>query len=410
MVNQDSVRIDPEIHNLIPPLSSDELDLLEASVLAEGIRDALVVWAEERTLLDGHHRYILAQKHGLTYRVVERSFSNREDAVEWVMQNQLGRRNLTDNQRAYLLGKLYEARKRCDGRPEKRDNSCHVSGRTRASIAEETNVSEGTIQNATQFARSVDALDEIAPGYKQATLIENRVTQKDTMTLAKIADKDPDKTAAVAEKIITGMAENVGQAIREVRRAEIAAKLAKLAFEEPETHDGLYDVIVIDPPWPIQKIERDCRPNQVGMDYLTMSLEEIALLSIPAAGDCHVWLWTTHRFLLNAFDLLNIWGLKYVCCLTWCKDGGFQPYGLPQYSSEFVLYARAGSPQFISTKDFSTWFTGKRREHSRKPDEFYETITRVTAGRRLDMFSRETRPGWKTWGNEPGKFDGGVEA
>jgi N6-adenosine-specific RNA methylase IME4 len=75
--------------------------------------------------------------------------------------------------------------------------------------------------------------------------------------------------------------------------------------------EGLYNVIVIDPPWPIEKIQRDCRPNQIDMDYEVMNLDQIESMKIPAAEDCHVWLWTTHKYLPAAFALLNTWGLKY---------------------------------------------------------------------------------------------------
>lgn len=54
-------------------------------------------------------------------------------------------------------------------------------------------------------------------------------------------------------------------------------------------------MIVLDPPWPMQKIERDVKPEQVAFDYPTMSEEELAAMPIPAADDCHVWVWTTHN-------------------------------------------------------------------------------------------------------------------
>jgi N6-adenosine-specific RNA methylase IME4 len=193
---------------------------------------------------------------------------------------------------------------------------------------------------------------------------------------------------------------NVNRAWRELRRAAVAQRLQEIASLPVGATDGLYDVVVIDPPWPMQKIERDVAPEQVGFDYPTMALDEIAGLPIPHAVDCHLWLWTTHKHLPSAFEILETWGAKYVCCFVWHKNGGFQPFYLPQYNCEFALYARWGAPQFCDLTDFPTCFTAPRTGHSEKPDAFYEMVRRVTDGRRIDMFARKAREGFETWGNE----------
>lgn len=115
-------------------------------------------------------------------------------------------------------------------------------------------------------------------------------------------------------------------------------------------------------------------------------------------------MWTTHKFLPMSLRLLEAWDFRYVLTMVWHKPGGFQPIGLPQYNCEFCVYARRGSPMFVDTKQFPTCFEAPRREHSRKPDEFYETIARVTAGPRIDVFSREARDGFEQFGNEVERF------
>lgn len=187
---------------------------------------------------------------------------------------------------------------------------------------------------------------------------------------------------------------------REIRRKAQQVDLQGIGASDVNPVTGVYDVIVIDPPWPMQKIERDVRPNQVEFDYPTMSEEELAALDIPAANDCHVFLWTTHKFMPMAFRLLDAWNFKYVCTFVWHKPGGFQPIGLPQYNCEFALYARKGTPKFVETKAFPVCFNAPRGAHSEKPQEFYNVINRVTDGKRLDMFNRRVIDGFETWGNQ----------
>jgi N6-adenosine-specific RNA methylase IME4 len=173
--------------------------------------------------------------------------------------------------------------------------------------------------------------------------------------------------------------------------------------------DGPFDVVVIDPPWHVEKIDREVRLNQDAFDYPTMSTEQLIEFWAKHVKprlkvDVHVFLWTTNKYLPTALDLLKSLDLRYVLTMVWHKAGGFQPVDLPQFNCEFVVYARLGSPLFIDTKSFFCCFDGDRREHSRKPDEFYDTIRRVTGGSRIDVFSREAREGFAQGGNELDRF------
>ena len=107
------IRIDAEFRALIPPLMADELRGLAASLAAEGNRDPVVVWADHNILLDGHNRFEVCQRLGIPLKVpVEIDLPSREHARLWIKENQLHRRNLTDDQRAIIADEIREERSR----------------------------------------------------------------------------------------------------------------------------------------------------------------------------------------------------------------------------------------------------------------------------------------------------------
>jgi N6-adenosine-specific RNA methylase IME4 len=176
------------------------------------------------------------------------------------------------------------------------------------------------------------------------------------------------------------------------------------SLDPPPPPEGRYRCILIDPPWPVEKIVRQARIRQgAALDYPTMPLEQIAALPIPklAAEDgCHVYLWTTHKHLPDALDILDGWGADYECPLTWCKPTGVAPFSW-LYDTEHVLFARLGSLP-LQQLGLRLWFTTQdaKREHSVKPDAFYERVRAASPEPRLEMFARERREGFHPWGDE----------
>lgn len=99
-----NLKIDEEFKSLIPPLSDEEFSQLEENIKTDGCRDALVVW--QGMIVDGHNRYKICQENDIPFKTEEKEFSGKEAAVEWIIRNQFGRRNLTLAQRSKLALRL----------------------------------------------------------------------------------------------------------------------------------------------------------------------------------------------------------------------------------------------------------------------------------------------------------------
>uniref|UniRef100_A0A6M3JR85 Putative methyltransferase n=1 Tax=viral metagenome TaxID=1070528 RepID=A0A6M3JR85_9ZZZZ len=198
-----------------------------------------------------------------------------------------------------------------------------------------------------------------------------------------------------------------GEELTSIGVQRLAARLQRKEYIDQTLSmpTNKYRTIIIDPPWPIQKIEREVAITQQQMDYQTWDLDRIRDLPLPADDNCHLYLWTTQRYLPSSFSILQAWGFAYIFTMVWHKNGGFQPFNLPQYNCEFCLFGKKGDLPFLDTKDFFTCFNGGRREHSRKPIEFYELIKRVSPEPRIEIFSREKYDGFDQYGDETNRFE-----
>jgi len=165
--------------------------------------------------------------------------------------------------------------------------------------------------------------------------------------------------------------------------------------------DAKYDVIAIDPPWNYGRVY-DPDNSRVASPYPEMDYQELAKLDIPAKENAVLWLWTTHRFIWDAKALMDHWGFTYKAILVWNKE----KLGMGSWlrmQCEFCLVGIKGTPlwELSNHRDI---ITEGRRQHSRKPDGFYELVNSINYGKKLDFFSREAREGWDQYGNDTKKF------
>jgi ParB-like chromosome segregation protein Spo0J len=207
--------IDPEFEALCPKLSAgketDELELLEASIQAEGCREAIRYWAcdDKFIIIDGHNRYRICSRLGLHYDVVEMHFADRRAAMSWIAGNQLARRNLTPVMRAMLLTRWCELR-------------ANEPGNAVDAVSADAGVPKRTLYRAKEVARSIDKLGLKSTALKEAAM-EGRIRRADAEVLADAPKEVLQALEAEPTPTLKTTAREAADAIRE-RRATQAVK------------------------------------------------------------------------------------------------------------------------------------------------------------------------------------------
>lgn len=159
------ITIREDFKNLIPPLSDAEREQLHSSLDTRGCIDPLRVWKEECVLLDGHNRYEYCTEKNIPFATVEISCSNENVAKNWMILNQLGRRNLSPYAASILRAKLYTSKKKEQGGDrgnqftvkEASGNSCNLP-KTVETVAAQTGVSPRTVMNDAKFSEACEKL------------------------------------------------------------------------------------------------------------------------------------------------------------------------------------------------------------------------------------------------------------
>jgi N6-adenosine-specific RNA methylase IME4 len=372
------VKINQEFKNLIPPLSEDEYNQLEQNCIAEGIRDSLVTW--QGTLIDGHNRYEIATKHNLPYKTIDKEFYNENDVIEWIIYNQFGRRNLSNYQRSVLALRLEPI-----FQEKAKENQKGGKGGILLSLNSEK-------------ATAIDKYKEMA-----------KVAGVGHDTIAKVKKIEQEAAPEVKQKLLIGEM-SINEAYQDIKKEK--AKIERTEYIEKQRQDiqagthtlpaGKFEVICIDPPWNY-KTQYDAGGRRVANPYPEMTQEELKQLTIPASDDCIMFLWTTHKFIFDAKELLDHWGFSYRNILVWNKEQ-IGMGDLFRMQCEFCLIGIKGKPILNNNHTHRDIFTETRREHSRKPQKFYDMVEELCIGRKLDYFSRDHKKGWEVYGNETSKF------
>ena len=164
-----------------------------------------------------------------------------------------------------------------------------------------------------------------------------------------------------------------------------------------------YQIIYADPPWNISYYPRENRKKMEWGNYDRMELKDIKALSIANIADenCALFMWTTNTFLPQAIEVIKEWGFKYHCTIVWKKDNGITMRGVHR-TVEFLLFCYNGKfPDIGKGKPLPCHVEHIRGKHSEKPQIFRDIIVDKFGDiPRIELFARETTPGWDVWGNE----------
>lgn len=173
-----------------------------------------------------------------------------------------------------------------------------------------------------------------------------------------------------------------------------------------------FDVIVADPPWSWASWSKKNQTRAAENHYQIMSLKDIKELPVGdiSSENCALFLWCINSMLPQAFEVIDSWGFKFsTVAFTWVKRTKLDTtwhFGLGYWTrqnTEQCLLATKGTPK-RKERDVPQLIVSPRREHSRKPDKTFEYIERLIEGNRCELFSREKRSGWDSWGLETSKF------
>lgn len=218
-----NITINEELRSFIDPLTPVEYAALERSLLADGCRDALVLWRD--VLIDGHNRYDICTKHGIPFRTVSNDkFDSLEDVMLWVIDNNLARRSVSDFQRGMLALRKKEivaaraAQRAAEAPPEQAaeepaDDPADPPWSTREDVAKAARVSANTLSQIERIRKT--AAPELVDAVRTGTI--------SVSAAASVASLPPEAQVAA----VAGGRKELQQAARQVREQKAGAKPKK---------------------------------------------------------------------------------------------------------------------------------------------------------------------------------------
>lgn len=368
--------------DLFPLMGEVEFGHLVTDIGANGMIHPIVIY--EGKILDGRNRYRACQLMQMTPAVVTYDGTT---PLEYVLSANLQRRHLNDSQRGIVAARVANLR---DGQRADRSANLPTLAVTQSDAATMLHVSERTVRDAKKV------LENATP----ALIARVESGEVAVSVVAKLVDLPSEAQNNLAEQATEAELRNAGKAARrnqrEIEQAQ-ATEAASLALGST-----LYGVIYADPPWRF-----DPRSRKTGLDraadnhYATMTTEDICALRVPAAEDATLFLWATMPMLLQALEVMKAWEFSYKSGFVWVKEQIGTGYWARNKHELLLIGTRGKVVAPAPGSQYESVIVHATERHSAKPAVFAEMIEEMfPSARLLEMFARETRAGWDSWGNE----------
>lgn len=194
MIAKNTIVVSKELSEFIVGLSKEEFSQLEANLIAEGCHEPLIIWQKENNqylLIDGHNRYKICQKHNIPFKTRKVSFDDLNQARAWMIDNQMGRRNLTPDQLSYYRGLKYLTFRKEKGGYENVKSKGKSLQTTAELLSDKFSISESTIKRDAKFAEGIDIIGKSNPILRRKILSgEAKVKKVDVQTLTSATNKE----------------------------------------------------------------------------------------------------------------------------------------------------------------------------------------------------------------------------
>ncbi len=345
-------KINPELDGLLDTLEPKALEELRKSIEEEGVRDPIIVWKEENVIVDGHNRYRIAQELDKPVKTTYRSFSDISSVKQWMLRNQLGRRNLTPQRVEYYIGKLYNEMKL----PTDTFNDKMEGGNTAEVIAKEHGVSERTVRRAGNLATAIDVLERVKGKEEKDKQLSGKgdYTNSDLTAIAQVAKTAPERAPAV---------------IKELDKIKAKKAVAPKPKAAPKPKEEEYDVVFAEPNFamPIASIDK---PN----------LSKNSLCFI-AADDEHIG---------NAVKLIERWGMEYEGSIVFTNVSAH----VSTYTKIEHTFLVIGTRGIVTGPKKNKEPSSIQKSTGVVTDDMIKLIDQFATGKKLDTRKGKKAKGW----------------